>query len=137
MVNKEVRIVISSVKGFNSVDRLKAAFEGLLADIYLMNEETTDEDEYIDDTKIVVMHNGERNTISPLVREIVRGTIDVEEIKVDWEKGRKSFFDNCAILGSRCTHAIVFWDNKDEGQRSLIKACLENNARVRAYDIVE
>lgn len=135
MLNKEIRIVVASVRGFTDVERLKLTIDGLLSDIYEMNEGLTDEDdELITDAKIVFLINGEGKTAADLLPVLAaERNIEVDVIRVDWSKGKKAFFDNCAVLGSKSTHAIIFTDNKDDGMQTLIKSCLDAGSRVRSY----
>lgn len=135
MLNKEIRIVVASVRGFTDVERLKLTIDGLLKDIYEMNEGLDDEDDdLITEAKIVFMINGEGRTAADILPALaMERNIEVEVLKVDWSKGKKAFFDNCAVLGSKSTHAIIFTDSKDDGMQTLIKACLDAGSRVRSY----
>lgn len=135
MLNKEIRIVVASVRGFADVERLKLAIDGLLDDIYDLNEGLGEEDDdLITEAKIVFLINGEGKTVAEILPALaMERNIEVEVIKVDWSKGKKAFFDNCAVLGSKSTHAIIFNDDKDDGMQTLIKACLDAGSRVRKY----
>jgi hypothetical protein len=138
MLNKEIRIVVASVRGFADVERLKLTIDGLLNDIYDMNEGVDEEDEdLITDKKIVFLINGEGRTAADILPALaMERNIEVEVIKVDWSKGKKAFFDNCAVLGSKSTHAIIFTDHKDDGMQTLIKSCLDAGSRVRSYSSI-
>ncbi|AHI60301.1 hypothetical protein RAY_151 [Erwinia phage vB_EamM_RAY] len=135
MLNKEIRIVVASTKGFNDAERLKLTIDGLLEDIYYLNEGVGDEDEeLITDAKIVFITNGEHKTAAELLPGVLGDrNIDIEVIKVDWSKGKKAFFDNCAVLGAKSTHGVIFTDSKDDGMQTLLKACLDAGSRVRTY----
>lgn len=138
MLNKEIRIVVASVRGFTDVERLKLTIDGLLDDIYTLNEGVDDEDDdLITEAKIVFLINGENKTAADLLPALAmeRG-IEVDVIRVDWSKGKKAFFDNCAVLGSKSTHAIIFTDHKDDGMQTLLKACLDAGSRVRSYSSI-
>ncbi|QZA70931.1 DNA binding protein [Erwinia phage AH06] len=135
MLNKEIRIVVASVKGFTDAERLKMTIDEFLDDIYYLNEGIgEDDEELITDAKIVFITNGEHRTAAELLRTALGDRdIDIEEIRVDWSKGKKAFYDNCAVLGAKSTHGIIFTDHKDEGMQTLLKACLDAGSRVRSY----
>lgn len=134
MLNKEVRIVIAGDKGFHNKDRLKSALDSLISDIFLVNEGVTDEDELLTKEHVVLITNGEVKTVAAEVKEYsVAAGIDIQEIPVEWDRGKKAFFDNCGVLGLRSTHALIFTNHNDEGMSSLIRACLTNGSRVRVF----
>lgn len=134
MLNKEVRIVVAGVKGFHDKDRLKLALDSLISDIFLVNEGVVEEDELLTKEHVVLITNGEMKTLAAEVKEYgVEACIDVQEIGVEWDRGKKAFFDNCGILGMRSTHALIFTNHNDEGMSTLTKSCLENGSRVRVF----
>jgi len=134
MLNKEVRIVIAGDKGFHNKDRLKLALDALIADIFLMNEGIYDEDELIKKENILLITNGETKTLAVEAKEYAEAEgYDLQEIGIEWDRGKRAFFDNCGILGMRSTHAIVFTNHNDDGMASLIKSCLEAGSRVRVF----
>lgn len=134
MLNKEVRIVVAGDKGFHNKDRLKLALDALISDIFLINEGVDDEDELLTNERIILFTNGESKTLAVEVKEYSTETgIDLQEIPVDWDRGKKAFFDNCGVLGMRSTHAIIFTNHNDDGMAALIRACLEAGSRVRVF----
>jgi len=134
MLNKEVRIVVAGVKGFHDKDRLKLALDALITDIFLVNDGVVDDDELLTKEHVVLITNGELKTLAAEVKEYgAAANIDVQEIAVEWDRGKKAFFDNCGILGMRSTHAIIFTNHNDEGMLTLTKNCLENGSRVRVF----
>ncbi|QXO10116.1 hypothetical protein pEaSNUABM37_00155 [Erwinia phage pEa_SNUABM_37] len=134
MLNKEVRIVVAGDKGFHNKDRLKLALDRLIADIFLVNEGVTDEDELLTKDHILLITNGEVKTLAAEVKEYsAENQIDLQEIAVEWDRGKKAFFDNCGVLGMRSTHAIIFTGHSDEGMKTLVKDCLSAGSRVRVF----
>lgn len=136
MLNKEVRIVVAGDKGFHNKDRLKLALDSLIADIFLVNEGVEDEDELLTKEHVIILTNGELKTLAAEAREYsTESGVDLQEIAIEWDRGKKAFFDNCGILGMRATHALIFTNHSDEGMTSLIKACLAAGSRVRTFPI--
>lgn len=134
MLNKEVRIVVAGDKGFHNKERLKLALDRLIADIFIVNEGVVDEDELLTKDHVLLITNGEVKTLAAEVKEYsVENQIDLQEIAVEWDRGKKAFFDNCGVLGLRATHAMIFTNHNDEGMKTLIKNCLENGSRVRVF----
>lgn len=134
MLNKEVRIVVAGDKGFHNKDRLKLALDGLIKDIFLVNEGVVDEDELLTKEHVLLITNGELKTLAAEVKEYsAESAIDLLEIAVEWDRGKKAFFDNCGVLGLRATHALIFTNHNDEGMKTLITSCLENGGRVRVF----
>lgn len=134
MLNKEVRIVVAGDKGFHNKERLKLALDRLIEEIFLVNEDIVDEDEKLTKSHVLLITNGEMKTLAAEVKEYsVEAQIELQEIAVEWDRGKKAFFDNCGVLGMRATHAIIFTNHNDEGMKTLIKSCLENGSRVRTF----
>lgn len=134
MLNKEVRIVVAGDKGFHNKDRLKLALDRLIEDIFVINEGITDEDELLTKEHVLLITNGELKTLAAEVREYAaESSIDLQEIPIEWDRGKKAFFDNCGILGMRATHAIIFTNHNDEGMKTLINDCLTHGSRIRLF----
>lgn len=134
MLKKEVRIVVAGDKGFHDKNRLKLALDALIKDIFLVNEGVLEEDDLLTNEHVVLITNGELKTLAAEVREYATETgIDIQEIAIEWDRGKKAFFDNCGILGMRSTHAVIFTNQSDDGMSALIRACLESGSRVRVF----
>jgi len=134
MLKKEVRIVVAGDKGFHNKDRLRLALDKLIADIFVINDGVSEEDELLTKEHVVLITNGELKTLAVEVKEYaLENQIDLQEIPVEWDRGKKAFFDNCGILGMRATHALIFTSHNDEGMKTLIKDCLEHGSRVRVF----
>lgn len=135
MLNKEVRIVVAGVKGFHDEKRLKAALDALINDIFLVNEGVQDEDELLTKERVLLITNGEMKTLAAEVKAYAHENgFDLDEIGIEWDRGKRAFFDNCDVLGMRSTHALIFTDHNDDGMVALSKACLTAGSRVRVFN---
>jgi len=137
MINKEVRIVVASMRGFTDMVRTKLAVDALLQTIYLLNEGIDDTDpDYVTPEKIVFISNGEQGTIAHQLPELLQAYhLEHVDVPVDWATGKAAFYENCVALGSQATYAIIFWDHEDQGMNALYKSCLQAGAPVRSYNV--